>query len=80
MWSMATKSISEVEGVNKPSKSELVLPRMAYTMRETAAILGVEYHTVHRLCARGLIHSSGGLRTKLFATTEIERFLKATMQ
>lgn len=55
------------------------LPRMAYTMRETASILGVHYLTVHRLIKRGLLKSSGALRTKLIPVTEIERFLNATM-
>src|SRR5688572_29431725 len=31
------------------------LPRLAYTMRETAEILGVSYITVHRLMQRGLL-------------------------
>ncbi len=30
------------------------LPRLAYTMEETAEILGVSYITVHRLLKRGL--------------------------
>jgi predicted site-specific integrase-resolvase len=54
--------------------------RLAYTMRETAGMLGVDYQTVYRLCKRGLLRSSSALRTKLFARTEIERFLKETMQ
>jgi len=52
--------------------------RLAYTMRETAALLGVEYQTVYRLCKRGLLRSSSALRTKLFARVEIERFLRET--
>ena len=54
------------------------LPRLAYSMRETASILGVNYQTVYRLNKRGLLKSSGALRTKLFPVTEIERFLSAT--
>jgi hypothetical protein len=54
------------------------LPRLAYTMRETAAVIGVNYQTVYRLAKRGLLKSSGGLRTKLFPVSEIERFLRAT--
>ncbi|HOP98631.1 MAG TPA: helix-turn-helix domain-containing protein [Verrucomicrobiota bacterium] len=63
-----------------PDKSNTTpaIPRLAYTMRETAAILGVNYQTVYRLHKRGLLRSSGGLRTKLFPVGEIERFLKAT--
>jgi hypothetical protein len=67
-----------------PTKTETnqsdrpALPRLAYSMRETASILGVNYQTVYRLNKRGLLKSSGGLRTKLFPLAEIERFLKAT--
>jgi hypothetical protein len=54
------------------------LPRLAYTMRETAAVLGLNYQSVYRLTKRGLLRSSGGLRTKLFPVTEIQRFLQET--
>jgi len=56
------------------------LPRLAYSMRETAAILGVNYQTVYRLLKRGLLKSSSALRTKLIPKTEIERFLNATLK
>jgi hypothetical protein len=45
-------------------------------MRETAEIIGVNYQTVYRLNKRGLLKSAGGLRTKLFPLSEIQRFLK----
>lgn len=61
----------------KPTQSPIPLPRLAYTMRETATMLGVNYQTVYRLSKRGLLKSSGHLRTKLFAVSEIERFLKS---
>lgn len=53
--------------------------RLAYTMRETAGLIGVNYQTVYRLNKRGLLRSSTALRTKLFPRSEIERFLKSTM-
>jgi excisionase family DNA binding protein len=56
------------------------LPRLAYTMKETAKILGVSYITVHRLLKRGLLRSSQALRHKLIPASEIERFLKTTLQ
>jgi len=56
------------------------LPRLAYTMGETAKILGVSYITVHRLLKRGLLRSSSALRHKLIPGSEIERFLKSTLQ
>ena len=52
--------------------------RLAYSMKETAKILGISYFTVHRLIQRGLLQSSSALRTKIIARAEIERFLKAT--
>jgi predicted site-specific integrase-resolvase len=55
------------------------LPRLAFTMRETAEIIGVNYQTVYRLNKRGLLRSSGALRTKLFSKAEIERFLASTI-
>ena len=55
------------------------LPRLAFTMRETAEILGLSYISVQRLVARGLLKSSSALRHKIIPRTEIERFLKATL-
>lgn len=51
------------------------LPRLAYTMEETAQILGVSYVTVHRLLKRGLLKSSSALRHKVIPESEIKRFL-----
>jgi integrase len=52
------------------------LPRLAYTMRETAVILGISYITVHRLLKRGKIRASDAIRNKVIPHTEIERFLR----
>ena len=54
------------------------LPRLAYTVKETAEILGISANTVYRLLYRGLLRSSLALRSKLIAKSEIERFLKDT--
>lgn len=56
------------------------LPRLAYTLIETAKVLGVSYQTAFRLCQRGKLKSSSALRTKLIAKTEIERFLRDTTE
>jgi len=69
---------NEVPEENSASASQL--PRLAYTMEETAKILGVSYITVHRLIKRGLLRSSSALRHKLIPTTEIQRFLKSTLK
>jgi excisionase family DNA binding protein len=56
------------------------LPKLAYSMREAAQVLGVSYQTVYRLLKRGLIKSSSALRHKLIPVSELERFLKVTLQ
>ena len=61
----------------KPGGSKEV-PRLAFTMRETAEILDVSYITVHRLLQRGLLRSSSAVRHKIISKVEIERFLKET--
>ncbi len=55
------------------------LPRLSYSTREAAEIIGVSYITMHRLLKRGYIKSSSALRTKIIAHSELERFLKVTM-
>lgn len=63
---------------NRQKKTETT--RLAFTMRETAEILGVNYHTVYRLAKRKLLRSSSALRTKLFPKAEIERFLAESLK
>lgn len=62
------------------AEEEKGLPRLAYTMRETAEILGTSYITVHRLLRRGLLRSSLATHSKMIPKTEIERFLKTTTE
>jgi excisionase family DNA binding protein len=52
--------------------------RLAYSLKETANLLGVSYASVNRLVQRGLLKSSRALRTKLISRKEIERFLAET--
>jgi excisionase family DNA binding protein len=66
--------------VQKTDNVSQKLPRLAYTMQETADILGVSYITVHRLLKRGLLRSSTALRHKLIPMTEIQRFLRESME
>jgi len=66
--------------VQKTDNVSQKLPRLAYTMQETADILGVSYITVHRLLKRGLLKSSTALRHKLIPASEIERFLESTLE
>ncbi|MEO5804414.1 MAG: hypothetical protein ABIR24_12880 [Verrucomicrobiota bacterium] len=53
-------------------------PRAAYSLRETAQVLGISYCSVFRLYKRGLLKSSSALRTKLIPLEEIHRFLRDT--
>ena len=61
------------------SETTPTVPKLAYTMHETAQALGVSYITVHRLLKRGILRSSSALRHKVIPLTEIERFLKSTL-
>ena len=62
-----------------PTATAAILPRLAYTMRETAKILGVSYITVHRLLKRGKLRASDAIRNKVIPLTEIERFLRESI-
>ncbi len=64
----------------KIQSSPAPLPKLAYTMREAAQVLGVSYMTMHRLLKRGLIKSSGALRVKVIPRSELERFLRTTLE
>ncbi len=69
---------SESKAVNPQNQTSTnhALPRLAYTMRETAEILGVSYITVHRLLKRGKLRASDAIRNKVIPLAEIERFLR----
>jgi len=64
----------------KPAQGQIPQGRLAYSMRETAAIIGVSYVTVHRLLKRGLLKSCGVLRHKIIPAEEIHRFLRETIK
>lgn len=52
-----------------------ILPRLGYSVNETASVLGIAPGTVYHLLQRGLLKSASGLRTKVIPLKEIERFL-----
>jgi len=56
------------------------LPRLAFSAKETAQILGISQNTVYRLLYRGLLKSSLAIRRKVIAKSEIERFLRDTSE
>lgn len=53
--------------------------RKAYSIQETAEILGVSPNSIRRLVDRRQIRASRALRHLLIPATEIDRFLKATL-
>ena len=61
--------------INEPILDE---KRRAYTLKETAALLGISYITAWRLVKRGKLRSSNALRTMLIPSEEIDRFLRET--
>ena len=63
---------------SNPNKiqAENAFPRLAYSVREAAEMLGVCEKTVRRLIARGLISPNKALRHLLIPKKEIERFLE----
>jgi excisionase family DNA binding protein len=52
--------------------------RLAFSVKETADMLGVSDKTIRRLIARRLLRSSHALRHLLIPKKEIERFLEQT--
>jgi excisionase family DNA binding protein len=74
MTSQQFQSATDLVGENVTS----TLGRLAFSVRETAEILGVSEKSVRRLILRGLLHSSRALRHLLISKKEIERFLEET--
>jgi hypothetical protein len=67
------------EELNKPqpeAETKQPLPRLGFSLDESAQIIGVSYITAYRLNKRGLLKSVGGLRHKIIPLSEIQRFLK----
>jgi excisionase family DNA binding protein len=54
------------------------LMRMAFSVRETAKILGVSDKTVRRLIDQKLLRASRAIRHLLIPKKEIDRFLQET--
>lgn len=50
--------------------------RLAFTVNETAQVLGLSPISVYRLIQRGKLKASGDLRTKLISKKAIEEFLR----
>ena len=74
MTPLQSQSVTDPAGENFTSAPA----RLAFSVRETAEILGVSEKSVRRLVSRGLLHSSRALRHLLIPKKEIERFLEDT--
>jgi excisionase family DNA binding protein len=84
---MSEKAITSHNGAAQAANSTSTstpaiqpLQRKAYSIRETAELLGISYLSVYRLIQRGLLKASNALRKKMIPATEIDRFLKETLQ
>lgn len=53
------------------------LPRLAYSIHETAMMLGISDKTVRRLIDRGKLRANKSLRHIRISKTAIERFLES---
>lgn len=62
----------------KEIETDSKLPRLAFTVQETAEMLGVSYITIYRFIRRGLLKYSFASRKIIISKVEIERFLKET--
>ena len=63
-----------------PGTASAPLPRLAYTLHETAKILGISYISVYRLVERKKLKCSNALPgRKLIPSREIEAFLTRTI-
>jgi hypothetical protein len=54
------------------------LPKLAYSRREAAAVLGISPASLDRLVQRGLLKPCRALHKPLYSITELQRFLRDT--
>jgi hypothetical protein len=73
-----TVSDSNMTVLNQSAKPKQDLPKLLYTIRETAYILSVSEKSVRRFLERGLLKTSQALRTKLITRESIENFVRMT--
>ncbi|HLH56308.1 MAG TPA: helix-turn-helix domain-containing protein [Verrucomicrobiae bacterium] len=68
----------EKKAVTTTGTVNLNVERLAYTMNEAGLLLGYSYLSIWRLVKRGKLKTCGGLRKRLIAKAELERFLRET--
>jgi excisionase family DNA binding protein len=59
-------------------RSTTHLPKLSYTLAETANVTGLSERTIRRLIARGLLHKSKATRRIVISHKDIEEFLIET--
>jgi hypothetical protein len=71
------------DATHKISRGKLTLqvklPKLLFTLKDTAEILSVSEKSVRRLLNRGQLKTSPALRTKLITRESIESFAKHTV-
>ena len=60
---------------NLPPAASVTLERLAFTKSELCSALGLAPISIYRLEQRGLLRPIAGIRHKLFAVAEVNRFL-----
>jgi len=73
------KTPVQFETPSVPFGADAAFRRLSLTRAEAAQSLGISTETLDRLVKRGLIKPSKALSKPLFPTTELARFLAATM-
>jgi hypothetical protein len=58
---------------------KMPLPRLLYTIKETAYMLGVSEKSVRRFLQRGLLKTNPTTRTKIITAASIQAFAKMTL-
>ena len=79
MKTLDTDKVSRKQFLAVQEGTKPALPKLAFSMQESADALGVSYISVHRLLKRGLLKSSTALRRKLIPASELARFLNDTL-
>ena len=84
MTSATENRLPEHDELNKPQSVKVAddrisdSMRMAFSIQETAQLLGISDKTVRRLLDRKLLRASRAIRHLLIPKKEIERFLQET--
>ncbi len=65
--------------INPKESVKVQLPKLLFTLKETAYILSVSVKSVRRFLERGLLKTNPALRTKLITRESIEAFAKMTL-